>query len=122
MSGLGGFLPEYHALRGKGFFLPWVIFHLWDGKRGFFRLRAYLAKKNCIFRVFDDFSLPRRKSVRLSESENLHTKDRCYTLIRLGQVGVRNQQNLYPRTPNTDVAKLLQYNGSRVEHRDGFYL
>ena len=36
------------------------------------------------------------------------------------QVGVRNQQNLYPRIPTTDVAKLLQYSGSRVEHRDGF--
>ena len=39
--------------------------------------------------------------------------------IRLCQVGVRNQQNLYPRIPTTDVAKLLQYSGSRVEHRDG---
>ena len=28
-------------------------------------------------------------------------------LIRLGQVGIRNQQNLYPRIPTTDVAKLL---------------
>ena len=41
-------------------------------------------------------------------------------LIRLGQVSVRNQQNLYPRIPTTDVAKLLQYSGSTVEHRDGF--
>ena len=40
-------------------------------------------------------------------------------LIRLCQVGVRNQQNLYPRIPTTDVAKLLQYSDSRVEHRDG---
>ena len=40
--------------------------------------------------------------------------------IRLVQVGVRNQQNLYPRIPTTDVAKLLQYSGSRVEHEDGF--
>ena len=45
-----------------------------------------------------------------------------YQLIRLGQVGVWNQQNLYPRIPTTDVAKLLQYSGSRVEHRDGFSL
>ena len=36
-------------------------------------------------------------------------------MIRLCQVGVRNQQIL-------DVAKLLQYSGSRVEHRDGFSL
>ena len=41
-------------------------------------------------------------------------------LIRLCQVGVRNQQNLYRRIPTTDVAKLLQYRGSRVEHEDGF--
>ena len=37
-----------------------------------------------------------------------------------GQVGVRNQQSLYPWIPTTDVAKLLQYSGSRVEHGDGF--
>ena len=30
LSGLGGFLPMYHAPRGKGFFLPWA------GKIGFF--------------------------------------------------------------------------------------
>ena len=26
----------YHAPRGKGFFLPWLTFHLWAGKKGFF--------------------------------------------------------------------------------------
>ena len=31
-----------------------------------------------------------------------------------------NQQNLYPRIPTIDVAKLLQYSGSKVEHGDGF--
>ena len=36
------------------------------------------------------------------------------------KVDVRNQQNLYPRIPTTDVAKLLQYSGSMVEHGDGF--
>ena len=41
-------------------------------------------------------------------------------MIRLGQVGVPNQQNLYPRIPTTDVAKLLQYSGSSLEHRDEF--
>ena len=42
-------------------------------------------------------------------------------LIRIKiQVGVRNQQNLYPKIPTTDVAKLLQYSGSRVERKDGF--
>ena len=28
--------------------------------------------------------------------------------------------NIYILNPTTDVAKLLQYNGSRVEHGDGF--
>ena len=46
--------------------------------------------------------------------------DRLEVLIHLGQVGVRNQQNLYPRIPTTDIAKLLLYSGSRVKHRDGF--
>ena len=41
-------------------------------------------------------------------------------LILLGQVVVQNQQNLYPRIPTTDVAKLLQYSGSMAKHRDGF--
>ena len=31
----------------------------------------------------------------------------------------KKDKNLYPRVPTT-VAKLLQYSGSRVEHRDGF--
>ena len=46
LSGLRRFLPAYHAPRGKGFFLPWLSFHLWASKIGvFFPLRAYLAKK-----------------------------------------------------------------------------
>ena len=56
LSGLGGFLPVYHTLRGKGFFLPWLTFHLWAEKRGFFfLLRACLAKKNWIFGVCSMF-------------------------------------------------------------------
>ena len=36
----------YHARRGKGFFLPWLTFHFWAEKRGFFfLLKACLAKK-----------------------------------------------------------------------------
>ena len=31
--------------------------------------------------------------------------DQGEIVIRLCQVGVRNQQNLYPRIPTTDVAK-----------------
>ena len=30
-------------------------------------------------------------------------------------------KKIYPRIPTTDIAKLLRYSGSRVEHRDGFY-
>ena len=33
---------------------------------------------------------------------------------------IQNQQYLYPKFPPTAVVKLLQYSGSRVEHRDGF--
>ena len=36
LSGLGGFLPMYHAPRGKGFFLPSLTFHFWAEKKGFF--------------------------------------------------------------------------------------
>ena len=49
LSGLGGFLLVFHAPRGKGFFIPWLTFHLWAEKRGFLRLRACLVKKNWIF-------------------------------------------------------------------------
>ena len=35
---------------------------------------------------------------------------------------IRSQQNLYPKFPPIAVVKLLQYSGSRVEHRDGFRL
>ena len=78
LSGLGGFLPLYHTPKGKGFFLSWLTFHLWAGKRGFFWLRACLMKKICIFQVLDYVSSPRRTSVSLGEGENLHTKDWCY--------------------------------------------
>ena len=40
-------------------------------------------------------------------------------LIRAIVEWIRNQQNLY-LIPPTSVAWLLQYSGSRVEHRDGF--
>ena len=39
--------------------------------------------------------------------------DSCHSRV------IRNQQYLYPKFPPTAVAKLLQYSGSRVEHRDG---
>ena len=40
-------------------------------------------------------------------------------LIRAIVEWIPNQQNLY-LIPPTSVAWLLQYSGSRVEHRDGF--
>ena len=55
LSGLGGFLPVYHAPRGQGFFLHWLTFHLWVRKRGFFLLRACLVKKKWIFRLWSMF-------------------------------------------------------------------
>ena len=42
-------------------------------------------------------------------------------LIR-ATVGVRINNNYKPKFPPTVVAKLLQYSGSRVEHRDEFSL
>ena len=40
--------------------------------------------------------------------------DSCHSRV------IWNQQYLYPKFPPTAVVKLLQYSGSRVEHRDGF--
>ena len=49
LSGLGGFLPVYHAPISKGFFLPWLTFTFLGQEKTVFRLRACLAKKNWIF-------------------------------------------------------------------------
>ena len=38
----------YHPPRGKGFFLPWLTFHLWADKRGFF-IKGLFSKENWIF-------------------------------------------------------------------------
>ena len=35
----------YHAPRGKGFFLPWLTFHFWAGKRGFFGKGLFYGEK-----------------------------------------------------------------------------
>ena len=45
LSGLGGFLPVYQASKGKRFFLPWLNFHLWAGKRGFFLVKGLFGKE-----------------------------------------------------------------------------
>ena len=47
------------------------------------------------------------------EVQEVHTYS-CHSRV------IRNQQYLYPKFPPTAVVKLLQYNGSRVEHGDGF--
>ena len=40
--------------------------------------------------------------------------DSCHSEV------IRNHQYFYSKFPPTAVVKLLQYNGSRVELRDGF--
>ena len=64
----------YHASRGKGFFLPWLTFHLWAGKRGFF-IKGLFGEAKLDFRVMFDISSPRRTSVRLGEGVNLLKED-----------------------------------------------
>ena len=44
----------------------------------------------------------------------------CERVIRLGQVGVPESTKFIIPIPPTAVAKLIQYSGSRVEHRDEF--
>ena len=48
-----------------------------------------------------------------------HVSDQCFGDSCHSRV-IRNQQYLYPIFPPTAVVKLLQYSGSRVEHKDGF--
>ena len=50
----------YHAHRGKGFFLPWLTFHIWFGKRGFF-IKGLFGEEKLDFRVMFDVSSPRRR-------------------------------------------------------------
>ena len=51
----------YHAPISKGFFLPWLTFHLWAEKIRFFWLRACLVKKKLDFQVLHSASSPRRR-------------------------------------------------------------
>ena len=51
----------YHALRGKGFFLPWLTFHFWPRKRGFFIKGLFGEEKKMDFQVLLDVSLLRRR-------------------------------------------------------------
>ena len=59
----------YHAPRGKGFFLPWLTFHLWAGKKGFF-VKGLFGKEKLDFRVLFDVSSPRKTSIFLGEGVN----------------------------------------------------
>ena len=67
LSGLEGFLPVYHAPKGKGFFLPWLTFHLCAEKIEFF-VKGLFSEKNWIFGLCSMFLL-------LGEGVNLHRED-----------------------------------------------
>ena len=74
LSSLGGFLPVYHTSRGKGFFLPWLTFHLWARKRGFF-VKGLFGEEKLDFWGLFDVSLPRRTEVLLGKGVNLLKED-----------------------------------------------
>ena len=58
----------YHVLKGKGFFIPWLAFHLWAGKRGFFFVKGLFGEEKLDFRVL-------HSEVHLGEGENIHIED-----------------------------------------------
>ena len=49
LSGFRGFLPVYHALKGKGILLTLAYFPSLGQENRLFRLKACLAKKNGVF-------------------------------------------------------------------------
>ena len=61
----------YHAPKGKGFFLPWLTFHLWDGERGF-SIKELFGEEKLIFSGFYSMSLRLGEGVRLGEPEDCH--------------------------------------------------
>ena len=62
--------------------------------------------------------VPRQDEVYNSGNEP-SDEDELRAYLIHATVGMWNQQYLYPKNPIV-VEKLLQYSGSRVEHRDGF--
>ena len=46
--------------RGKGFFLPWLTFHLWAGERGFF-IKGLFGEEKLDFLVLFNVSSPRKR-------------------------------------------------------------
>ena len=60
LSGLEGFLPVYHAPKGKGFFLPWLTFHLCAGKIEFF-VKGLFSEEKLDFWAMFNVSSPRRR-------------------------------------------------------------
>ena len=68
LLGLGGFLPVYHAPKGKEILLTLVYFPSLGREKRVFHLRAYLAKKNRVFGLCSMFFL-------LGEGVNLPTED-----------------------------------------------
>ena len=51
----------YHAPRGKGFFLPWLTFLLWDKKRGFFLFKGLFGQEKWGFQVLLHVFSPRSR-------------------------------------------------------------
>ena len=76
----------YHGPRGKGLFLPWLTFHIWARKRGFF-VKDLFGKEKLYFRVMFDVSSPRRTSVRLGEGANLPREDSFFAKARDDSLG-----------------------------------
>ena len=64
----------YHAPRGQKFFLPWLTFHFWPKKRGFF-VKGLFSGEKLDFRVMFDVSSPRKTSVHLGKGVNLLRED-----------------------------------------------
>ena len=72
-----------------------------------FSLHYHLVKENVVADALSRKSRGVLASVVSREWQMLKTvgQFKLQYMIRLGQVGVWNQQNLYPRIPTTDVAK-----------------
>ena len=68
LSGLGGFLPSYHAPKGKGILPNLAYFPSLGRENRVFRLRAWLAKKNGVFGFYSMFLI-------LGKGVNLPTED-----------------------------------------------
>ena len=82
----------YHAPRGKGFFLPWLTFHLWAKKIGFF-VKSLFGEEKLDFRVLLDVSLPRRRCESSQGRLVLHLSE---GMVRISE-GVRLGVGMYAK-------------------------